>query len=348
MQSKRIEESKQALENLKTMFPDAVGACVRKEDLVNTGNLFWPWTYKLAKDDDEANLRANDYVRYLAITDPMGAVMLAESFKVPDQALIMFGSARWVDQGLPVIRLGHKRAAALMATVITKQSVEYVKPPFKAFYIELPDGLLSLRDHDGTDRKASGILVHAIDYKTDLTREDGSVLKAGMRWRYVVLTNTELLQWQLNRTTADLAGLEHQDNDWIGIGLPIEDYDKRVAALVGRLICAVCLMMSSPENVKEQRKPNPRNKSAKRKTPDAPSYRVFVEGKPIDVDVRPAIAAYLRGERDSPHVRLLVAGHYKPNLGARLGRVVWVEPYWRGGIDGDPIRTRTHDAGDKA
>jgi hypothetical protein len=81
-----------------------------------------------------------------------------------------------------------------------------------------------------------------------------------------------------------------------------------------------------------------------------PAHRVVLVGRPIDVDCRKAVQAYIDGSADQhapPSVQTLVRGHYKRQVigVARSGRkVIWVEPYWRGPEDA-PILARPYKIG---
>jgi phage terminase small subunit len=83
---------------------------------------------------------------------------------------------------------------------------------------------------------------------------------------------------------------------------------------------------------------------------DSPVYKVFSEKQPINVDARRYVSAYLKGERDSPDVRLMVRGHHKMQAhGPRLTlrKLLWIEPYPRGGMENDPIMSNLYVARDR-
>lgn len=325
-----------------------MSATPSKETLVELGSRYAD-LYRWAKTDDEVEDVIEEHVLELEALSPTKAMVFRESMRVPDQVILILGSACWHNSGLPVIRLGHKRAAALMATEITDQSVEYVKPPFKAFFIELPSDLLHIEDSNGEMRRATGVLVHARTFERryqwgDKTKEPGTY------WNYAILTDHPLIQWKLSRLVEEIAGLSDRGNDWVGVGMPINDYDARVDLLVGRLICSTCIMMSSPDNLKEKMESTKRNKTGKKPAKNCSVYKVFTERQPINVDARRYVSAYLKGERDSPDVRLMVRGHHKMQAhGPRLTlrKLKWIEPYPRGGMENDPIMSNLYEARDK-
>jgi hypothetical protein len=309
---------------------------ITKESLVEIAAVTYPVLYKGAADEDEAEDRL--------------VTQVGETLQDPDQVVVAIGAACWQKSGFPVIRLGHKRAAALMATDITEQSVEFVRPPFDAFFIELPDGLLHVSDQNGEMQKATGVLVHARTFNQPFQYLDDKVRPPGTYWNYITLTDTSLIQWKMNRLVSEIAGLTDRGNDWVGIGLPLSDYDTRLDLLVGRLICSTCIMMSNPENLKTKIEATRRNKSGKKPLRNAPVYKVFMERQPINVDVRHYVSAYMKGERDSPHVRLMVRGHHKMQAHGKqlkLRKLLWIEPYMRGGTENDPIMRSIYVAKDK-
>lgn len=325
-------------------------AHVSKESLVDVGKAAWEYTYKNAADENQVQTNMADYVTYLrAVSEYRGAILEA-LLSLPEQQLVTLAAARWWDQGLPVVRLGHKRAAALMATDVSKEAIEFVHPPFRAFLIELPDGLISLEDEAGEHQKALRVLVHVRNLSQGFEGESGIKYPAGDYWSYVIFTEGILMQWRLNRLISEVAGLTDRGNLWTGYGLPTGKYDDRVDQLVGSLVCSTCLMMSNPDNLSTKFEPTQKTRSGKKPTKGCPQYKVFTERKPINVDVRRYISAYLHGERDSPHVRLMVRGHHKmQHHGPQrsLRKLIWIEPYSRGGDPNDPIMNSIYQAKDK-
>jgi hypothetical protein len=354
-----IVEAKQAEGIIKTLSfhhygldesPDSDDR-VTKNTLIEIGERTADVLYSSAKvrTEDDVEETMDEYLKEMSIKNPKGALVFSEAMMIPDQIILTLGSACWFKNGMPIIRLGHKRAAALMATEITEQSIEYVKAPFGAFYIELPDGLVLIEDSEKVMRRATGVLVHSRTFERDHYYGE-KVKKAGTYWNYAILTDSALIQWKLSRLVEEIAGLKDRGNDWVGIGLPINNYDERVDKLIGRLICSTCIMMSNPENLRMKVEPAKRNKTRKKAARNSPTFKVFLERQPINVDVRRYVTSYLRGERDSPHVRLMVRGHHKmQHHGPKraLRKLIWVEPYMRGGDEGDPIMKSLYVAKDK-
>lgn len=297
--------------------------------LAQMGQMLWEVSYKLHPDDDHAAFES------MLAEARRRDELLAAALATPQQQIQFTWAARWADQGLPQITMGHKYCAALMATSIDPSMLGDIQPPWKAFLIVLPTNLLFIKHPDGSPAPLTKLLVQQIK------DSNGSP-----RWNFLAMTDTTLTFWRHGCTSAiliqtDVAGA------WDGVSfmLEIDDEDERVAALIGRLILNVCLAMSNPENV---RSPKTRNKprSTIKRQRDAPEIRTFELGKPIALDCREAIKDYVfhgprKGRGGAPSVQVLVRGHWKPKLSARLGHNIWIEPYWRGPEDA-PILARPH------
>jgi hypothetical protein len=322
---------------------------VSKETLISVGQAAWEYSYRRATDEHQVQENISSYVETLKTLNPLQGVVLEALLTLPEQQLVTLAAARWWEQGLPVVRLGHRRAAALMATDVSKDQLEFVRPPFRAFVIDLPDGLIQLEDADGKPTKAIRVLVHIRLFERGFEGQSGTDYPSGDYWSYVIFTEGILMQWRLNRLVAEIAGHRDRGNPWNGYGLPLGKYDDRVDHLIGSLICSTCIMMSNPDNLQVKKEPTQRSKNGKKPVKGCPEYTVFTERKPINVDVRPYVRAYLRGERDSPHVRLMVRGHHKmQHHGPQrsLRKLIWVEPYPRGGDEKDPIMSSIYQARD--
>lgn len=325
--------------------PDAV-KIISKASLTEMGQYHWSHTYKDVPPGELVDYESIDnYFTWVNGLEPLQRYYQHQVSQIPDQKISIMFSSRWVDSGLPVFRLGHKKTAALMATTISKDSLKYIQPPWPAFFIEVPPGIIEIKD-GGRSAPIKGVVVHAVNHPPGK-----SDIMSGLGWTWMAITDTTLVQWHLNATPEILVGKEESADYWHGIGLDYDDYDKRVGVLIGRLIAALCLMQSDPTQFKERReiyKDKGYQGKRKKTSQDAPNYRVFVDADPIEVDVREAVHAYLRGERRSsiPSVRTQVIGHLKlqphgPHNSLR--KVIWRKPYWTRGIEGAPIAKRTID-----
>lgn len=323
-----------------------------KKSFAEVGSDVWKHLYKESTGDDDAYERLNDSLREF-IHNPSVIIHpeLMQKLLSPDNIMGIMGAARWVDQGMPVIRLGHRRLGALMATSVPPEMAEDVKPPFKAFFIELPPGMLQIKEGVNDSMvDCQGVMVWAAQYDREVSFHLPKERIGQQLWSWMAVTGKPLIQWQLHRTTREL--IEHRElgdvvNDWDAFGFELGDYDNRVTVLINRLICSTCLLMTSkPEDFVEKReRPGVKVKGKKPRKKDAPEFRVFVNTKPITVDVRPALRAFLGGHGGGPPTKqVLVRGHWKRQpYGPRhsLRKRIWLEPFWRGPEDG-LISSRTY------
>src|SRR5262245_9941395 len=107
----RVRRGNAILDIIQNRYPGVGDQAVTKSMLAEHGRMFWPHTYQGVSDDTEGSEKFSEYIRVLALTDPDKALLLLAALEIPDQIILTIGSCRWFDQGLPVIRLGHKRAA---------------------------------------------------------------------------------------------------------------------------------------------------------------------------------------------------------------------------------------------
>lgn len=203
-----------------------------------------------------------------------------------------------------------------------------IRPPWKSFYIELPVGLLWIRNDAQERRDIVGVLASISDdgntwYWEALIQEGDTTLFGHAR----LFENAKESEGEFASSAFD-----------IGIGL----HEERVCMLIQRTIANVCLAVTDPSNV------SPGNKVARTGSSRGarfPLYRIYRLGRRVDIDCRAALASYLTGERRDPlAVQFLVRGHWRnqacgPALTER--KTIWIEPYWKGS-EGAPINMRPH------
>jgi|SRR5271157_81318 len=309
-----------------------------KEALLALGELVYAVTYE-GTDNDLVALG-----RLHSVIDAADSVY-GDAFRdllTHDQAsrTLLMSAGRWADQAFPQIVVGHKYAAALAATVVRDPHViAHIMPPFKAFLIDVPPGLFPIAAYDAEMQPLPG--------------EFNSIIRILVRYGQIRIPDPSEIAWNLSIFTdgyvnlwriQDTAQLISEEVRQLGSNderdvLPVGDVDSRSMLLAARLVLNVCLAFSDPDNVK----PMGRAKTSAGRPKGSriePKLRVFQLGKPISVDVRQEIQDFaMHGSSRAPSVQSLVRGHWKPLLGARLGRPVWIEPYWRGPEDA-PILVR--------
>jgi hypothetical protein len=281
--------------------------------LLTMGHAIWSTVYRYSSDDDAAL----EYIRDLP-KDP-GVPKEVLQRLTTDHVVLWLFVGRWVDQGAPRVLLDDQLAASLMATDVGLDSIPYIKPPWRAFMIELPPGLLVLGS-----RSFQRILVRYATYE------------GVPQWFYSVKELNENEDSEADTglsTKATTEGLIL--GDWGDTG-EIEDQLVRVNYLVGRLILSLCLALSDPGTTLREQKRSKGRGNRFRTPHSVPDTRNFIVGRPITVDCRPAIREYVEGRNKragSISVQVLVRGHWKHQahgVGRALRKLIHIEPYWKG------------------
>lgn len=296
---------------------------IDKDGLIRVGRAVWPITYQKTEDDKEALINA-------AYTESHRIVL-----NMPNYRIMVMGSALWYHQGLNQITIGHKFCAALLATKVTGELLKHVHPPWRCFYINLPNKMFFVQSNESNSLVD---LVGVMVFQNKLIQQE-------MRWGWFGITNTSTTLWRHGYTSEMLeddallcSPFEERFSE------ELEDIDKRTTIMLSKLIINVCLAFNDPTQIIKQPKEPFRGwhhtKSTRKNS--MPYVRNYVLGKEKIVDCRAAVQDYLLTGRTNKGltVQKLVTGHFKPKLGERLGRPVWIEPYWKG-KEGAPILT-TH------
>jgi hypothetical protein len=226
----------------------------------------------------------------------------------------------WAESGFPSVRLGHQLAAALACT--SSGSID-VRPPWTGFHVALPSGMFAV---DHPVKKVDGDLL------------DLFVVHRRGLWRWMA---SSPLGCELNRTNiTDLGGDEGlgDDPEAVGFGIDFDNRDERTTSAIGRLLAGICLSMAEGGGgtIRAIGKGHGRR---------GPRMRVHLLSRPVSVDCREPLAAYLSGGGSSPTVRWMVRGHWRNQAcGYQLQerRSTWIEPHWKG-PDNGPLSIRPHD-----
>ncbi|MFA4971479.1 MAG: hypothetical protein WC683_02620 [bacterium] len=275
--------------------------------------------------------------------DPAQGLAIATMAAKPGDQLILIGSHRWAQGGFPQVTMGHKYAAALMATCVTDEMREHILMPWPAFDIVVPEGLIQIKN-DTTGRLSDirHVLVTSLRWRDKRT----------YGWAMVAFSDSSVLIWRYGPDVTCLLDVKENSAHWDECSFvhPFEEVDERAAALLGRLVCGTCLAMSDPSNIRppKQNKIDAGHRSAKLRD-GPPTIATYQVGKPIKIDCRPAIRQYMEGKRKAgiPQVQVLVRGHWKMQphgVNRALRKAIQIEPYWRGAEDA-PINVREHVLG---
>jgi hypothetical protein len=300
-----------------------------KETLYKVG-VKW-WTETLGKEPDA------DITR-------MVELMLKAVEGDEDQTLFMLTeegqiqcvwSALWAHHGFPTVQLAsHRYAAALMATSIPSGDI---KPPWPTFLLELPTGMFET-EHQGSSWPLTHVLF------TTQTHFSGEEV-----WHFRATSSYGINLWRNQTLDMMRAGSLEGDVHLGAFNLELAKGDERRLALISRLVLNTCVAMTDSDNVRTIGKHRKASSEGPRRFAKEPELRTYRVGKPIQLDVRPALTSYVRGEiRNSPTVQFLVRGHWRdqacgPKLSKR--KTIWIEPFWKGDPEA-PINVRAHVASD--
>jgi len=308
---------------------------VTKDYLMSLGQYWWPLTFGNGYRMDTLDTTARMGKAMLNMLVQVNATWAYKALQEdPSSQELMLGAAQWAHNAYPVLQLGgHRYAAALMATSVP--DVE-ILPPWSSFIIDLPTNFLfTANSESGVDEPIDFIHVTTIGDKWSILAHSRSV-------------NLHRTKWPVREMTSDKSLTAFPE----ATGGSLDTRDSRTLVLLTRLVLNTCLAMSDPANVKQVGKHKSAMMSPKEggRTNPEPLARTFRVGKPIELDVRPALADYLEGKRrSSPTIQSLVRGHWKfqahgPNHSLR--KAIHIEPYWRGPEDA-PITVRAHVVGGK-
>lgn len=220
----------------------------------------------------------------------------------------------WTRCGFPRVTIGHRHAAALMATRTAPSAVSSIKAPWPAFAIDVPSGLVEPVLDDGN----ACSIVHA--FVVVLEGKEVFILPGDRNEARVVMAVPSL---------GKLGSFEGKS--------PME-------TAISRLVMGVCMEMIAHRPTRAEGF-GVRPIQHKRGAPETWTFRLT---RDVKVDCRAAIRDYVRGVTPTtPTVQLLVRGHWKEQSygpGGKDRRAIFVEPYWRGPEDA-PIAVRSLKTG---
>jgi hypothetical protein len=119
------------------------------------------------QDSDTAVLNTLHNRRWKMTEDQL--FVISTMVAKPSDQMILLGSYRWAHSAFPQVVMGHKYAAALMATSITESMKSDILLPCPAFIILVPPGLIRCKNDQGT---ATCEVQHIV--VTQIRYEDGS------------------------------------------------------------------------------------------------------------------------------------------------------------------------------
>lgn len=291
----------------------------------------------LADDPDKDDYQALEDSFHHASDDPV----LAASLMLPSIQMRWNWIGRWYEQGMPrVVWSDRKFPEMLMMSNADPSVIEHVKPPWRAFLVDLPPDLLfSRHPRTGQPEPLTQLMVHCIR-----RRPDGQLV-----WNFMAQGPSMIELWRHGLTTEHLirTGEDYYSRLYAG---SVEAEDDRIFVLLGRLLIGLCLTLSDPRKVREARhtKHKSRAGTAGAKKP-LPITRNFVVEAVTTLRVREALQEFVqkgppkKQPGHSPTVRSLVRGHWKMQPhgpGRSLRKLIFREPYWSPRDESLPAVTR--------
>lgn len=281
-------------------------------------------------------------------------------------------AGRWAMAGFPTVTMGHKTAAALCATKMrAEDAVAFVRPPWPAFCIRLPNGLLTINE-DGTLRDAELLFVAAVDpvewAAQGEVRETHPQPADQCRWWYKLVAESPLRRptwlpsqysglfdsislWGFNQATQYLAAPDGGEEElgftrWDTI--QTQDSDKRTEQLMRAMILSTCMYLSGdPRELATQRKEGgiqvKERKSKQRDGDEFPQYTIFELTSAVTVNMTEPIRTFIQHGGSAPSVQTYVQGHWKRvpyGPGGAQRKLTHIQPYWRGELNA-PVSSRT-------
>lgn len=303
-----------------------------KDDLMRLGEVLRKETYQHGGDEVAAP-------RLLEWAKAQDSDFM-DLFRVEQNAIVYFAAARWADQAFPVVTMGEKFCAALMATKIPEEMLEEIEAPWHAFMIEVPGNMLSVFDPDSMRRTS---IMRIFVHKT---------IDVDEPWRWVAMGKDGQHVWRIGSALNLVTPVQFRNREKVSYEVNSDDFendlhrDERLYVLVGRLVLNACLVLADPDQVKRLGSSHKRHEAREGRRPGPPEQRVFQIGRPINLDCRDAIREYVEGERSMRELKIqsLVRGYWRqqphgPKLSLR--RKQWILPFWRGPADA-PILVRPH------
>lgn len=232
-------------------------------------------------------------------------------------------AVEWARCGLPQIALGHKLAASLMSTSMSREAIEDLAPPWPAFAVLLPSPLLFGNAPGGARNEIRSAHAYWFDGALRVLATD----------EYGNTFSTDALpqgEW-----------CEDLEVDAMTYRFPtmakLDDEDGRMLHVLGRLVLGVAAELSSPEERRKLQVSRARHaeRGAGRASAE-PQAWTYVLGRAVKVDARASVVEYVERGGRAPRVQSLVRGHWKRQVhgaGRAARKWIHVEPYWRGPED---------------
>lgn len=225
-------------------------------------------------------------------------------------------AALWADYGMQSVTMPHTYAAALMATDVSHETMRANHPPWGAFEVLVPEGLVKTRMY-GSLEAVYFALNHA---------------SAGIQHHYSAAFEHGVLNMHF-ATMPSLAGDSiHCSGDWGDVDKSEQAEVERALFMGRRLLVNVILdIATTPPTARNNGGAMYRPKRDQRGVCIPTTYTI---GRPLSIDCRQDIRDYIAGiRRNDPKVTTLVRGHWRRQTHGpanSLRRLQWIQPFYRG------------------
>jgi hypothetical protein len=309
-------------------------------DLIGMGHALWNQLYRPDRGDGFA---FRTMIQRMVVHEHLASAATASE---------MFpgvGLARWVDGACRTYECSSPEFfAALSMTEVSKDAYEDIRFPWPVFAVRIPDGLLGnyhtilvghlqeigLRYDPALERLVApglGLPKKRRDGLTvALTPE--SVNRTVNVGFLALLENTgAVASTHSYGGIADLLFETRPNEPPVGdASMVMTAEDERCIELATKVVVGALYTHQHSSHWTEGKKVSSLKRDPRFGPPD---HRVIVVGRPLTVDVRPAVRAYIEHGHAAPSFQTLVSGHRKRQVigvGRKGRKIIWVEPYWRG------------------
>lgn len=224
-----LKDVKRFLKGNENVMSVHASQAAMRDYLFRTGARFGP-NYSAHLDINKA---LHEHVK---AEDAQGARELTALLQLPEYAIPVLLAMIWSHSGYPEIQMGHRLATWLMLQEVPQEGV--IEPPWEAFFIQVPPGLIATRDHLGTPRSIYGIL--AAKHLHSFTK----LTERHLVWTFIVLSDLGPLLFNYFGLEEDLRKDQFRGLDLakeVGASYSYDQLDERVLVLARRMVLNTCL-----------------------------------------------------------------------------------------------------------